>query len=258
MAPKHGLNSLQPPEDTHKRAKTSSTTASRSVTPAEAMGKVDFVVHYPNPNSKKKLNKKEQDKQQELLDHMEWQESPFVAKGRAKDGELDQHYTVTPSAEWAAMKKYNNFISRYFSECLNGRFANEFTVQGEVYKNNHFVYVRSDETPSQKDLDEENLKVFWVARILQVRAQNAQHVYALVRFYLIGLLGSLTDKPDCMDVLGRRIASPKDKTTRSSYSVGWKADIPRQARAHRVKLYGSAGCAFFRRKGGCGALGGGG
>jgi hypothetical protein len=66
-------------------------------------------------------------------------------------------------------------------------YANELIVQGEVYKNNHFVYVRSDETPSQKDLDEENLKVFWVARILQVRAQNAQHVYALVWFFSNGL-----------------------------------------------------------------------
>jgi hypothetical protein len=121
MAPKHGLNSLQPPEDTHKRAKTSSTTASRSATPAEAIGKVDFVVHYPNLNSKKKLNKKEQEKQDELVQHAEWQESPFVAKGRAKDGELDQHYTVTPSAEWEAMKKYNNFISGYFLRGLDGQ-----------------------------------------------------------------------------------------------------------------------------------------
>lgn len=51
-----------------------------------------------------------------------------------------------------------------------------------MYKNNHFVYVRSTETPQHdrdKDL-EENFKDFWVARILQVRALNAQHVYALV------------------------------------------------------------------------------
>ncbi|TVY15251.1 hypothetical protein LARI1_G008862 [Lachnellula arida] len=59
------------------------------------------------------------------------------------------------------MKNYNNFI-----------------IQGDTYKNNHFIYVRSDETP--KEIDKENLKVFWAARILQVITQNAQHVYALI------------------------------------------------------------------------------
>jgi hypothetical protein len=53
------------------------------------------------------------------------------------------------------------------------------TVQGEVYKNNQFVFVRGEGTPKDK-AQEENLKDFWVARILQVRAKNAQHVYALV------------------------------------------------------------------------------
>lgn len=113
-------------------------------------------------NPKKTAKKaKDQEKEQELIDHAEFQQSPFIAKGRAKDGELDQHYTVTPTTDWEGMKKYNNFI-----------------IQGEVYKNNHFVFVRSDETPRERD--EENMKAFWVARILQVRAQNAQHVYALV------------------------------------------------------------------------------
>ena len=54
-----------------------------------------------------------------------------------------------------------------------------FLVQGEVYKNNHFVFVRGEDTPKDKD-KEEQPKDYWVARILQVRAKNAQHVYALV------------------------------------------------------------------------------
>ena len=123
-------------------------------------------------------------------------------------------------------------------------------VQGEVYKNNHFVYVRSDETP--KEIDEENLKVFWVARILQVRAQNAQHVYALVWRFSIDKEGQLINRIDCVDVLGRRIASSKSESTRSSYGVGREADISRQARADRVELYGSSGRAYLRGQGGCG------
>lgn len=51
-------------------------------------------------------------------------------------------------------------------------------VQGEVYKNNHYVYVRGEKTPKRPH--EENDKDFWVAKILQVRAANAQNVYALV------------------------------------------------------------------------------
>ena len=56
-----------------------------------------------------------------------------------------------------------------------------FAVQGEVYKNNQFVYVRGETTPRDKAVEEP--KDFWVARILQVRAKNAQHVYALVSKY---------------------------------------------------------------------------
>jgi hypothetical protein len=54
---------------------------------------------------------------------------------------------------------------------------NRLIVQGEVYKNNHFVYVRGQDTPKG---NVERDKDFWVARILQVRATNPQHVYALV------------------------------------------------------------------------------
>jgi hypothetical protein len=51
-----------------------------------------------------------------------------------------------------------------------------------VYKNNQFVFVRGETTPRDKAVEEP--KDFWVARILQVRAKNAQHVYALVSGYL--------------------------------------------------------------------------
>jgi hypothetical protein len=107
MAPKHGLSGLQAEETLAKRVKNSETPASRSATPADLTGKVPFTVQYPQMNSKRKLAKKEQ----ELVDLAEHQISPFIAKGATRAGELDQYYTVTPTKEWAAMKKYNNFIS---------------------------------------------------------------------------------------------------------------------------------------------------
>ncbi len=110
MAPKHALAGTQfGDEQLPKRAKSSATPISRSATPADTSAKVPFKVEYPVMDSSKKLGKKEQ----ELVDAAEFQVSPFVAKGALKPGDLDQHYTVTPTKEWESMKKYNNFISGF-------------------------------------------------------------------------------------------------------------------------------------------------
>ena len=109
MAPKHGLGAE---ETLAKRVKSSETPASRSATPADALAKVAFEVHYPQvpPNPKRKLSKAEE----QIVEHAEFQVSPFtgVAKGALKEGELDQHFSITPWKEWNEMKKYNNFISK--------------------------------------------------------------------------------------------------------------------------------------------------
>lgn len=107
MAPKHGLSALQAEETLAKRVKNSSTPASRSATPAEITARVPFEVAYPSKDQRRKLNKKDK----EVAENAEFQVSPFVARGASKKGELDQYYTVVPSKEWEAMKKYNNFIS---------------------------------------------------------------------------------------------------------------------------------------------------
>jgi hypothetical protein len=44
---------------------------------------------------------------------------------------------VVPSKEYNSIKKYNNFI-----------------IQGEVYKNNQFVFVRGETTPREKAVEE--------------------------------------------------------------------------------------------------------
>ncbi|KAH8814983.1 hypothetical protein F5884DRAFT_158949 [Xylogone sp. PMI_703] len=151
MAPKHGLLGANLDDGSSKRSKRSAT---GSATP-DVDEVTHFTVQYPLMNSKRKLSKKEQ----ELVDHAEFQASPFVPKGQEKS-ELDQYYTITPIQNWSSMKKYNNFI-----------------IQGEIYKSNHFVYVKGEGTTPK---DKEEHKSFWVARILQVRAKDPQHVYALV------------------------------------------------------------------------------
>lgn len=52
--------------------------------------------------------------------------------------------------------------------------SNKGTVQGEVYKNNQMVYVKGKTEAGVMSRD------FWIARILQVKASDPQHVYALV------------------------------------------------------------------------------
>ena len=108
MAPKHGLSAIKEEEQLAKRVKNSETPGSRSATPAEQTGKVPFEVKYPVMNKVGKLTKKEQG----LIDNADFQESPFISQCPAKQGELDQYYTVVPSDEWSSMKKYNNFISQ--------------------------------------------------------------------------------------------------------------------------------------------------
>lgn len=108
MAPKHGLGASHAGDPTAKRVKSSETPASRSATPADTTSRVPFQVHYPSMKQERKRSKKES----ELAKHAELQESPFIPKRALKRGELDQHYTVTPTKEWVEMKKYNNFISK--------------------------------------------------------------------------------------------------------------------------------------------------
>jgi hypothetical protein len=72
-------------------------------------------------------------------------------------------------------------------------------VQGEVYKNNQFVFVRGETTPRDKAVEEP--KDFWVARILQVRAKNAQHVYALVS-ESVSLISKITTESLFIRLLG--------------------------------------------------------
>jgi len=153
MTPK---NSLPDSQETVKRGKFSQ--EPRSETPAEEdVMDTPFEVEYPIMDP----NKKRTEHEEKLAENAQFQVSPFVAKGASKAGDLDQYYTVTPTKEWESMKKYNNFI-----------------IHGEVYKNDQTVFVRG--MGLVKTGPPDPWKDHWIARILQVRARDAQHVYALV------------------------------------------------------------------------------
>jgi hypothetical protein len=65
-------------------------------------------VIYPKVNYPGKLSKSEQ----ALVGIATPQASPFHAKGQPANA-LDIHYVVKPQHEWAAMKRYNSFVSKY-------------------------------------------------------------------------------------------------------------------------------------------------
>lgn len=187
MAPKHGLP-IKEEGSVKKRAKSS---PSRSATPAVGPERVPFSVTYPEDEKKPKKEIKSEDKEdvkdvKAEEDSMkalgfEFQKSPFEPSGANFPGELDQYYRVEPRAEWNAMKKYNNFISKSSIEMAGRDRLIGFKVQGDTYKNNQVVFVRTPITPDRKGTD--NPEDFWIARILQVRAKDQQHVYALVGLF---------------------------------------------------------------------------
>ncbi|KAI9642318.1 hypothetical protein NHQ30_009120 [Ciborinia camelliae] len=152
MAPKHGLQSPSTPAD--KRVKRESSEPTSVTPPPAVQDTILFEVKHPivNPITKAKESKQNAEWRKQAEEHV----SPFQGFN-APENELNQYYTVVPNKEWTTMRKYNNFI-----------------IQGETFKSNEIVYVKGKTEAGTEPKD------FWVARILQVRAKNPQHVYALI------------------------------------------------------------------------------
>ncbi|KAF7871888.1 hypothetical protein EAF04_003995 [Stromatinia cepivora] len=152
MAPKHGLNGSN--TYLQKRVKTESSEPTSMTPPAVVQDTISFQIKLPVMNLSKKAKESKQNAEWRL--EAEEHISPFQGFN-APEEELNYHYTVVPNTEWIAMRKYNNFI-----------------IQGDTYKNNQFVYVKGKTEAGTEPKD------FWTARILQVRAKDPQHVYALI------------------------------------------------------------------------------
>ncbi|KAH8797648.1 hypothetical protein F5884DRAFT_251688 [Xylogone sp. PMI_703] len=150
MAPKHTLRS------TYLNSETSTKRRKHSTTNTSDVEEVHFTIKYLANSSNRKLSKEKQ----QLINHAEFQVSPFVTKGNK--GDLDQFFTVVPILAWSSMKTYANFIMR-----------------GKLYTKNDFVYVKG-EGASPEHEEEHGHESLWVARMLQIRAKDPQHVYALV------------------------------------------------------------------------------
>jgi hypothetical protein len=224
MAPKH---LLIPEENMAKRLKSSEPEpVSRSITPAEEPDKIHFEIQYPRMDS------------DALADDAEFVPSPFEAAGALRKGELDQYVRVVPSADWKKMRKYNNCKSKPGAcvfECAT--LLMQYTVLEETYTNDQFVYVRGVNTPILTEGALGNDKDFWVARILQIRASNPKHVYALVCIITPRFDNGELTEAGYLDVLERGATKTQDKGFRCCKTNSiWTTKIPRQPRANCFKL----------------------
>ncbi|KFX94237.1 hypothetical protein V490_04447 [Pseudogymnoascus sp. VKM F-3557] len=95
---------------------------------------------------------------QKLWDDAQKHESRFHGKDQNKDA-LNLRYIVEP-AIWTEMQSY--------MKC---------TVDSVDYRKNDLVYVRPPDLKLDGNDDE---RKFWVAQILEIRAKDSRHVYALV------------------------------------------------------------------------------
>ncbi|KAH8798348.1 hypothetical protein F5884DRAFT_143264 [Xylogone sp. PMI_703] len=88
---------------------------------------------------------------------LELYKCPFILDPEKKSSDLDLYYKVTPEHAWDRITKNNNFL-----------------VNGIRYSVGNFVYVNRVGSRSEKP------ESFWVAKILKIRGDDPQHIYALV------------------------------------------------------------------------------
>ncbi|KZF25970.1 hypothetical protein L228DRAFT_2173 [Xylona heveae TC161] len=76
---------------------------------------------------------------------------------------LDITYTIRPRTLWEDTKKYRNFV-----------------VGDETFRINDFIYINHSNIAHGATLKNTDERQFWVARVLEVRAKDQQHVYLRV------------------------------------------------------------------------------
>lgn len=130
-----------------------------------------FTIEYPNTNADKKSKKRRRDDSAVTKQTSEIQESPFAPRGQFKDPghKMDRHYKVLPTEEWNEMIRYNSFV-----------------INGVRYSKGSCVFVANSSTihmsrnPAQVLRATDKSQEDWVAHILEIKAKDADHVYARV------------------------------------------------------------------------------
>ena len=93
---------------------------------------------------------------------------------------MDNVYIVRPTTIWAALKNYDNFVSKppFLTHSLTIYALTFYPVNEEQLSSSSTVRVLRSPHPDSSPQDD--ISSVWIARVLEVRAHSAQHVYLRV------------------------------------------------------------------------------
>ncbi|KAK3901962.1 hypothetical protein C8A05DRAFT_44509 [Staphylotrichum tortipilum] len=123
------------------------------------MTECPFTITFIDPN--RKGHQRTKDDSECAARRSRWQRSPFEPWGNFNTYDtMDLSYQVNPPESWTEMTRYGRF-----------------DLGGEKYSLGNFVYVANDRSIAQQKVTDRD---DWVAYILEIRASDADHVYARI------------------------------------------------------------------------------
>ncbi|KAI9769343.1 MAG: hypothetical protein M1840_004044 [Geoglossum simile] len=126
---------------------------------------VPFVIEYLHPGQKGKSKRRKAKRKRNSSGPATPTASNTIPSPFSKEG-FDVPIVVKPAAKWEALKPYKNFM-----------------IGEESFGVNQHVYVNHSDAPQGTDLSDMDMHDFWVAKVLEIRALDAQHVYVRVVWY---------------------------------------------------------------------------
>lgn len=144
-------------------------------TQSPAIAECPFTIEYVQTHNLSAKAKKRKSHDSEIDSTSERLEQDVPSKS------MEIAYVIRPGSLWEAMKKYRNFVGKLSSTVSDG--PNSLliiTVGEETFGVNDFVSVNHSNIAHGTLLSTEDEKLFWIARVLEVRALDSQHVYLRV------------------------------------------------------------------------------
>jgi hypothetical protein len=154
-----------------KRTKTESATPNPEIVPEYPVLGTKFTVSYDTAANRQGLRREELLKSANKQDKVV---NPYPEL--PTDQQLLGDYAVAPANIWSSMTVYSNCISKLQLACWIWDMLTMTIVTNITYRKNEYVYIR---TPDTQD-GAQDMKQYWVGRILQIRAKDPQNVFALV------------------------------------------------------------------------------
>lgn len=96
-------------------------------------------------------------------------------------GDKPTYYRINPIKKWDAMKKYKNFVGKFKRACLIFNATHASLVSTKNFGTGDYVYIYHGTEAQGANLDPAKSDC-WVAKVLEIRAQDSSHVYLRVNW----------------------------------------------------------------------------